>query len=133
MTKYLLSISLSTICLLSCSGNTGTGPENPTSISSATFAAIQQEVFTPTCAISGCHNGSERPNLTSAVAYNNIVNVQSAQGVDYIDPGNPDNSYLYRKIIGVNIAGRIMPRNGAAFAAAITDSVRTWIENGALE
>jgi len=126
-----LTFSFITIVLLAlaCGGDSVTGP---TTISNTTFTSIQQEVFTPTCAITGCHNGSERPNLSSGVAYNNIVNVQSTQSSDYVEPGDPDNSYLYRKITGVNISGVLMPRGGSRLSEAVVDSIRIWIENGAL-
>lgn len=125
-----LTFSFTTIVLLAlaCSGDSVTGP---TTISDTTFSSIQQEIFTPTCAITGCHNGSERPNLSSGVAYNNIVNVKSTQSSDYVEPGDPDNSYLYRKLTGVNISGALMPR-GSSLSAAVADSIRIWIENGAL-
>ena len=123
--------------LCACGGDVGTNPDgvstNPGAATTfATFASIQQTVFTPTCPVSGCHNGSERPNLSNGVAYGSIVNVQSTRGIDYIDPGDPDGSYLYRKITGVNITGARMPRNRSALSSAVTDSINVWIENGAL-
>ncbi len=125
-------ILLFTIVFYSCSNDSSTGPQNPTVITSATFSFIQSELFTPTCATSGCHNGFERPNLTSGNAYNNILNVQSTRTLDYIEPGNPDNSYLFRKLTGVSISGSLMPRRGSALSAPVIDSIRVWIENGAL-
>ncbi len=80
-------ILLFTTVFYSCSNDSSTGPQNPTVISSATFAFIQTELFTPTCATSGCHNGFERPNLSSGTAYNSILNVQSTRTLDYIEPG----------------------------------------------
>ena len=130
--KTLTILLIIIVYFYACGSDTGTGPQNPATLSNATFNAIQQELFTPTCAISGCHNGRENPTLSAGVAYNNIVNVQSSRGVDYIEPGDPNNSYLYRKITGVNIQGARMPRSGSALSQAVTNSVRVWIENGAL-
>ncbi len=45
---------------------------------------------------------------------------------------NSDNSYLFRKLTGVSISGGLMPRRGSALSAAVIDSIRVWIENGAL-
>ncbi len=115
------------VILYACGGDTGVGPQNPATLSRATFSAIQQELFTPSCAISGCHNGRETPTLSAGVAYNNIINVRSSTGVDYIEPGDSNNSYLYRKITGVNIQGARMPRSGSALSQAVRDSVRVWI------
>ena len=38
---------------------------------------VQTAIFTPTCAVSGCHNGSQFPNLSAGVALGNTVNVAS--------------------------------------------------------
>jgi hypothetical protein len=99
----------------------------------AWFSSIQDTVFNVHCALSGCHiAGSQRPNLTQGFAYNNIVNIPSSQGRDYIKPGDPDNSYLYIKISnGSGIAGDVMPRGNPRLSQAIQDSIRAWIENGA--
>ena len=136
MEKYerlkTLTIPMIIVYFYACGSDTGTGPQNPATLSRATFTSIQQKLFMPTCAISGCHNGRERPTLSAGAAYNNIVNVLSSRGVDYIEPGDPNNSYLYRKITGVNIQGALMPRSGSALSQAVKDSVRVWIENGAL-
>lgn len=99
----------------------------------AEFAAIQVNVFNPSCAIGGCHDGSESPNLSEGVAYNSIVNRGSSQSnLNLIEPGDPDNSYLYRKLVGGNISGGIMPRGQNRLSTAITDSIKVWIEDGAL-
>mgnify|MGYP005725959929 CR=1 FL=1 len=99
----------------------------------ATFASIQVNVLNRSCAISGCHNGTESPNLNEGVAYNNIVNRASGQrNFNLIEPGNPNSSYLYLKLVGGNISGGIMPRGQSRLSAAVTDSIRAWIENGAL-
>src|SRR5262245_57303629 len=118
--------------IFACSNDTGMNPDISNSPTLATFSSIQANIFTPRCATSGCHNGSERPNLSSTVAYNNIVNVRSTQGLDYVEPGDANNSYLYRKLIGSGITGDRMPRGQAALSQAVTDSIKAWIQNGAL-
>lgn len=132
-----MAYALGFLVFWACSGSDNvTGPEdgsNPPSqtVTRATFSSIQSTVFTPTCALSGCHSGAQRPNLTAGQAYNNIVNVASTQGIDYIEPGDPDNSYLYRKLTGNNIVGTRMPRGRTPLAQAVLDSIRVWIERGA--
>lgn len=99
----------------------------------ATFSGIQAAVFTPTCAASGCHDGTSRPNLSPAVAYNAIVDRQSSGSLDYIEPGDPDASYLYLKITGDSrIIGDRMPKDQAPLSPATIDSIRAWIAAGAL-
>ena len=128
----ILPILMFSMVFYACGGNNSTGSQNQgTTITNATFTAIQQEVFTPSCAIAGCHNGSEQPALSSGAAYNNIVNIQSTQGLDYIEPGDPDNSYLFRKLTGTGISGLRMPRGGTALSSAVIDSIRAWIVKGA--
>lgn len=117
------------ISLAACGDDAGTNPTNVSTLS--TFSSIQLNVFNPVCAVPGCHNGTERPNLTASVSYTNIVNVASSQGLVYIQSGNPNNSYLYRKLTGVNIIGDRMPRGRGALPQAALDSVRVWIEKGA--
>jgi hypothetical protein len=98
----------------------------------ASFKEIQEQVFTPTCATSGCHRGTFAtfPNLESGKAYNNIVGVDNQEGkFQLIEPGNSANSYLYKKLLGDGTT--LMPQNGKKLNQAILDSIRVWIDNGA--
>lgn len=98
-----------------------------------------QNMFTNSCAFSGCHAGSspeEGMNLSQNLAYADIVNVISSQqpGLKRVDPGQPDNSYLVRKIQGTaGIEGDRMPADGPPYlTTAQIDTIRLWITNGAL-
>lgn len=108
-------------------------PPDGKKVMRARFSEIQDSVFTPTCARSGCHAGDQSPNLSTGMAYANIVN-KSALGamLDLVSPGVADNSYLFRKITGINITGQRMPFAGLPLSNAKIDSIRKWIENGAL-
>ncbi len=98
----------------------------------ALFSQIQDSVFTPSCALSGCHSGAVFPNLSAGQAYGNIVDQPSSLG-DYIEPGDAMASYLYLKIIDdPAISGARMPRNAAPLSQAKLDSIEQWIEAGAL-
>ena len=107
-------------------------PPNP----DATFSAIQQNVFTAICV--ECHGGtfpSAGMSLEAGVSYNNIVNVMSGQqsSLFRIEPNNPDNSYLIRKLEGgPNISGNRMPLGQAPLPQATIDNIREWVSNGAL-
>ena len=127
-----LILLLCAFCVYACSKDPASSFEEPI-VPEAQFSSIQENVFNRSCAISGCHNGSESPNLSAGAAYNNIVNVRSSRGIDYIEPGNPNSSYLYLKIIGSNISGSRMPEGQAPLSAAVTDSIRAWIQKGALD
>lgn len=85
-----------------------------------------------------CHQG-EVPmgelNLTPAVAYQNLVRVQSVRSaMDRVAPGNPDRSYLLYKVSGKNAlvkgGGFGMPW-GASLALGQVDLIRRWIRQGA--
>lgn len=114
-----------------CEHSISTGPDPTPSGNPTTFTKIQSDVFTLNCALSGCHGDTQNPRLNDGQAYGNIVNKASSQGLNYIEPGDPDNSYLYKKITGTQTAGARMPRGEAPLPTALIDSVRSWIERGA--
>jgi mono/diheme cytochrome c family protein len=109
-----------------------------TAASSPTLDDIQAAVFTPTCAVSGCHTGPaggilpSGMDLTSADAsFANLVGIASLQqaALSRVAAGDPDNSYLIQKIEGN--AGARMPLGGAALDPAVIADIRQWIADGA--
>ena len=123
-------------------GNTGVSAavnvtvENAQPVSLA--SDIQPTVFTPICA--GCHSGGggslpSSLNLTSAAdSHANLVSVASSQqqALNLVEPGNPDDSYLIRKLEGgPNISGGQMPQGGPFLSQATIDVIRQWITEGA--
>jgi hypothetical protein len=73
-------------------------------------------------------------NLTStANSYAALVNVASLQvALDRVEPGNPDDSYLIRKLEGgPGITGVRMPQGGPFLDQATIDTIRQWIADGA--
>ena len=71
----------------------------------ATFSSIQSQVFTPNCAISGCHAGATAPHglrLDAGSSYALLVGVPSDEvpGVMRVAPGDPDGSYVVQKLEG---------------------------------
>ncbi len=103
-----------------------------------TLSQIQAQVFTPMC--SGCHSGptsSSLPsgmNLSSAAAsHAALVNVASLQvALDRVEPGDPDNSYLIRKLEGgPGISGSRMPQGGPFLDQPMVDMIRQWISDNA--
>ncbi len=132
--KILFTLIISGLFLNACKENI---VESTASIDDivvfAKFSDIQNKVFNKSCALSGCHvEGNQNPNL-SGNAFNRIVNQSSSQGLKYIEPGNPERSYLYMKITGASgISGVRMPRGSAPLAQSVIDSIRVWITNGAM-
>jgi hypothetical protein len=104
----------------------------------ATFTRVQDEVFTPKCALSGCHLGpaslaQEGLVLSANFAYDSIVMVRANQNssIFRVTPGDAVNSYLWRKITpGQPIIGDRMPQTGS-ITEAERQLVTDWIQRGA--
>jgi hypothetical protein len=136
---------LAAAALYGCAGN-GNGldsngnPVTPGSGSggplTADFQSIQDNVFTPIC--TKCHQGAGAPEglqLDATHSYANLVGVASAEqpSVLRIAAGDPDSSYLIRKITGTpGITGVRMPADGPPYLPQSTiDVIRQWVTNGA--
>jgi hypothetical protein len=105
------------------------------------FGSNIQPIFNRSCALAGCHiaptlNGGL--DLSAGKSYRQTVRVPSQQipRIRRVVPGNPDNSYLFQKIVGTpGIAGVLMPQgcpgtplNGATcLTPDEIDAIRTWI------
>ena len=74
-------------------------------------------------------------NLLAASSYNALVNAATLQkpGEVNVIPGNPDGSYLVKKLEGdPSITGKRMPRNGPPYlTAGQLLVIRRWIQQGA--
>ncbi len=125
-------------------GNVGSSTVANVTISNgpaaATLSQIQSAVFTQRCAV--CHDGSQPPsgalpgamNLSAGNSFASIVNVPSLEqpGLMRVKPGDPDASYLIRKLEGTaGISGSRMPFGGPFLDQATIDQVRSWIAAGA--
>jgi hypothetical protein len=127
----IISTSCGKLNELPTGPDTGGLPPDPT----ATFTRIKTEIL-PTCSAVGCH-GRIAPQQNMILepdrAYAMIVNVHSVEmpSLFRINPGDPTNSYLYRKISGAGITGDRMPQGGPYLTDAEIQLVRDWIRRGA--
>lgn len=101
------------------------------------FKSIQKNIFTPSCATSGCHSGPSPQagmSLDANNSFSNIVNVASTEvpSLSRIEASDPDNSYLLRKVLGIASVGVQMPRNAPALSAEKIEAIRSWISKGAI-
>lgn len=105
----------------------------------ATLSAVQQSIFTPTCAAAGCHDALGAPlsaglELSSGRAHANLVGRRSTEipTLLRVAPGLPEESYLMRKITGTQpMAGERMPLSGGPLTEAQIRLIRDWIRRGA--
>ncbi len=131
-------LGLSAMALVACGDSKvlpfEPGAEEPDP--SATFARVQNEVFTPSCARAGCHAGAAPQaglDLSDGRAYASTVGVPAAQrsGLARVDPGDAERSYLVKKVRGdADIAGSPMPPTGALPAERVK-LVVDWVRRGA--
>jgi hypothetical protein len=112
-----------------------TRPPATITTAQATFASIQDNIFTPIC--TACHVGASAPQglrLDDANSYALLVGVASAEApsVLRVAPGDPDNSYLIQKLEGTAAVGERMPLGGTPLPQADIDVIRQWIIDGAM-
>jgi hypothetical protein len=142
--KVMLILSL-TVTLVACgsggggggapaggSGGGGGGGGGPVLL--PTFESIQDQVFDQLCI--GCHIGASAPlglRLDDANSYALLVGVASVQqpALLRVDPGDPDDSYLIRKLEGTATTGGRMPLGLTPLPAADIAVIRQWITDGA--
>lgn len=142
--KVFTSVSI-VILLSACEAGSGVGldqngnpSENIETIALAdNFASIQANIFTPSCATSGCHSGTAPPEgllLTEGNSLQNIISISSGEvpALNRIKPNDADDSYLIRKVEGTASVGLQMPRNQPALSIEKIQAIRDWINNGAL-
>ena len=109
---------------------------------SSAYHEIQEAVFDKNCANSVCHAvpaNAGNLNLTYDFSYENLVGrapqnpAAAAAGMQLVDPGNPENSFLLTKLMGPTAAelGARMPFGGGVLHTGKIDAVRRWIEAGA--
>ena len=125
---------LAITCLLTaCAGSGGGGGGGatkpackPPATTTVSFASNIQPIFNRSCALPSCHIPpvpAQGQDLSPGVAYGQLVNVSSTEQprLKRVKPGDPNASYLVRKIQGgPNISGVLMPNGcpGAPLAMA---------------
>jgi hypothetical protein len=106
-----------------------------------TLQSIQANVFTPTCSVAGCHDGGGTQLPRSMDLRNETASRTSLAGVaslqvpslQRVAPGNAADSYVIRKLEGdPGISGQRMPFGGPYLDQSTIDTIREWIDNGAM-
>lgn len=117
--------------IYACEHEQGTGPQGGGV--QPTFSSIQDNIFTQKCVNRGCHNPTPGPmSLQVGNAFGNLVNIQSpVYGRPRVDPGDPNNSVLYLKVISGGGVGSQMPLSGSKLSSEEMNAIRDWIAGGA--
>lgn len=109
------------------------------------FAGIHYNVFRPTCANSGCHDGTFEPDFRTiesaynTLVYHPVIKNNSAGDFTYrVVPGQPEKSVLIERLTNdIDGFSGIMPLEvdpGSDWPAkkdTYIQNIRTWISNGA--
>lgn len=99
-----------------------------------TLARLAAEIFTPKCATSGCHAGAS-PAAALSLEVDRLAGMIGAAshqqaGAKLIDPGNPDGSYIIRKVRGTG-AGKQMPIGLDPLSPEEIQRIVDWVAAGA--
>ena len=111
------------------------------------FAALHNNIFIPTCANSGCHDGTFEPDFrTIESSYNTLVYhpvIKNDANNTYafrVEPGNSDKSVLYKRLIeDIDGISGIMPLSAEYnpehywydHKDEYIQNIKDWIDNGA--
>lgn len=146
--RYIMAVLAVTVSLAGCPSGSGEGlDENGRPLGEntggatglePTLVSIQANIFTPDCALSGCHSGGSAPlglRLDEGNSFASLVNIASQEvpGLFRVQPFDPDNSYLVQKLDGTAAVGARMPLNGIPLDPSEIAVIREWIANGALD
>jgi hypothetical protein len=131
--------ALAAVALAGCGRGNDAAP-------AATAAALDRDVFAPSCAFSSCHGGGQPAahlDLSAGVCAAMVARPSCLfpeRGL--VVPGHPEQSFLVDKLTGEDLAPRPetdcattgnfrMPYGAAPLAPALVDRVRAWIAAGA--
>ena len=123
----------------------GPTPAPSASVGTPSFAKIQAQILSPSCATANCHVGATAQAgliLTPDVAYEQLVGVAPtnpnamADGLRRVMAGKPDSSLLYHKLVfppghHAHDYGNSMPSGTLGLTVGQLEYVRQWIAAGA--
>ena len=101
-----------------------------------TLVQISDQIFSQSCAFNGCHGGgapAANMSLEAESVAAEIIGVASTQlaNLKRVDPGNPEGSYLLKKLRGdSDIVNSQMPL-GSVLSDEQIEMIREWIAGGA--
>ncbi len=141
MRKYMAFSLLAALSLTSCASDSPTSSSGSTTDTrsvqaSPSFSSTIQEIFDRrSCTSASCHGTAQMAglDLRSGASYRELVSVlATSEPILRVDPGDPEGSYLVRKLEGRQSVGDRMPQTGAALDSIDLTNIRSWISQGAL-
>lgn len=100
-----------------------------------TLVQLSRDIFTPNCTFSGCHGGSflsANMSLEADRIASEIIGVASSgSNLNRIEPGDPEASFLLKRVRGDSDVGSQMPLNRTPLTAEQIELIRAWIAAGA--
>jgi hypothetical protein len=134
--RRLAIATMAVTITVGCGG--ASDPVSDPTPAAVTLLTVQSQVFTPHCALSGCHAGSAAPfgldlsSVTASAASLGGVPSEEIPTMMRIAPGDAASSYLYWKVsANPNIAGDPMPLSGAPLSSGDLSLIASWIDGGA--
>jgi hypothetical protein len=117
----------------------GAAPDAP-----ATLSSLQETIFAPACTYASCHGQGaagqldlRAPDLHARLLGHELL---VSPGMPLVDPGNPDNSWLYHLLskceptLPGGVVVSHMPKNAPKLLDdEVVAQLRAWIEAGALD
>ncbi len=143
MRKEFACLSLLLVLLGGCK------KEDEYIVPDSSYGLIYTQIFSTSCALSGCHAEGPRkknisegiyPILEGANVHTNIINAATFNtqatnaNLKLVVPNHPETSFLYQKMIYDSSAykfGSAMPGGGLTLTANQITFVRQWIAAGA--
>lgn len=118
----------------------GTGSACDEAKAHSDLAWIQANVFTPSCAIGGCHHasaaGAGHLSLDDGIARLQLVNTASTSAASWmrVVPSDATKSYLLVALgaqSGPRPVDGLMPLSSRPLCSDEVDAIRRWVEAGA--
>ena len=111
------------------------------------FAALHNNIFIPTCANSGCHDGTFEPDFRTiessynTLVYHPVIKNDAINSYEFrVDPGNSNKSILYKRLIeDIDGISGIMPLSAEYnpehywydHEEEYIQNIKDWIDDGA--
>lgn len=142
ISRAIIGTSFALLVAGGLAGCAGDGPD-PQDRPRGEYAAIQTEIFTPSCISSSCHSSGTSAgglSLTESESYDALVNIiptnaaAAAGGLLLVAPEDISASFLVNKVNGnlTDDQGLIMPLGAPLLSPDKIAMIEIWIENGAL-